>query len=149
MSYQYLVTKGRVPGLYNTWADCSAQISGYSGAVYSKVKKGETPAFRYLVTKGRIPGIYDTWAECSAQVTGYAGAIYKKVAMDAANDPELLIQPSSVSVNVVSAKEPAPSSSSSSSSSSSTIPDDMMVVFTDGSCVNNGKPIYLKQQRGV
>lgn len=32
----------------------------------------------YVVRKGYKPGIYDTWNECSRQVIGYSGAIYKK-----------------------------------------------------------------------
>lgn len=30
----YAVQKGRKPGIYETWADCEAQVKGFSGAVY-------------------------------------------------------------------------------------------------------------------
>lgn len=30
----YAVKKGRIPGIYNTWAECQKQISGFSGAEY-------------------------------------------------------------------------------------------------------------------
>ena len=30
----YAVKTGRTPGAYGTWADCKAQVDGYSGAVY-------------------------------------------------------------------------------------------------------------------
>ncbi|KAL7482776.1 hypothetical protein ACHAW6_008444 [Cyclotella cf. meneghiniana] len=30
----YAVAKGRVPGIYNTWAQCEAQVKGYQGARY-------------------------------------------------------------------------------------------------------------------
>ena len=30
----YAVKSGRVPGLYNTWDECKAQVNGYSGAEY-------------------------------------------------------------------------------------------------------------------
>ena len=30
----YAVKTGRTPGVYGTWADCKAQVDGYSGAVY-------------------------------------------------------------------------------------------------------------------
>lgn len=32
----YAVRKGRVPGIYATWKECSAQTAGFSGAVYKK-----------------------------------------------------------------------------------------------------------------
>jgi len=30
----YVVWKGRQPGVYDTWAECSAQVQGYAGAKY-------------------------------------------------------------------------------------------------------------------
>ena len=30
----YAVKKGKIPGIYLSWGDCSAQVSGFSGAVY-------------------------------------------------------------------------------------------------------------------
>ncbi|KAL3801051.1 hypothetical protein HJC23_002344 [Cyclotella cryptica] len=30
----YAVAKGRVPGIYNTWVECEAQVKGYQGARY-------------------------------------------------------------------------------------------------------------------
>lgn len=30
----YAVKKGKTPGIYKSWADCKAQIDGFSGAVY-------------------------------------------------------------------------------------------------------------------
>lgn len=30
----YAVQQGRKPGIYETWADCEAQVKGYSGAIY-------------------------------------------------------------------------------------------------------------------
>lgn len=34
----YAVKKGRVPGIYETWADCQKQTSGFSGAQFHKFK---------------------------------------------------------------------------------------------------------------
>ncbi|MBB1062288.1 ribonuclease H family protein [Limosilactobacillus fastidiosus] len=34
MSKYYAVKKGRHPGIYQTWAECQREISGYHGAVY-------------------------------------------------------------------------------------------------------------------
>ena len=30
----YAVKKGLIPGIYESWSDCQAQINGYSGAIY-------------------------------------------------------------------------------------------------------------------
>lgn len=37
----YAVRKGRATGVFNTWADCQAQISGFSGAEYKSFKTCE------------------------------------------------------------------------------------------------------------
>lgn len=37
----YAVRTGRKPGLYESWAECRAQVNGYSGAEYKKVKTEE------------------------------------------------------------------------------------------------------------
>lgn len=34
----YAVKKGRQPGVYNSWDECSEQINGFSGAIYKKFK---------------------------------------------------------------------------------------------------------------
>lgn len=37
----YAVRKGRQPGIYRTWDECSAQVNGYAGAVYKGFKSLE------------------------------------------------------------------------------------------------------------
>lgn len=32
----YAVAKGKVPGIYTTWKDCSYNVTGFSGAIYKK-----------------------------------------------------------------------------------------------------------------
>ena len=34
----YCVIKGRVPGIYQNWEDCKAQVNGYKGAKYKGFK---------------------------------------------------------------------------------------------------------------
>jgi len=42
----YAVARGRRPGVYNTWDECFAQVNGYSGARYKKMKcKAEARLF--------------------------------------------------------------------------------------------------------
>lgn len=37
----YAVKQGRTPGVYPTWAECKAQVDGYSGAVYKSFPTAE------------------------------------------------------------------------------------------------------------
>lgn len=42
----YAVKQGRIPGVYQTWGECKAQVDGYSGAVYKSFPTaGEALAF--------------------------------------------------------------------------------------------------------
>ncbi|XP_073127998.1 uncharacterized protein [Henckelia pumila] len=96
MGKSYVVFKGRNPGIYSTWEETDAQVTGFRLAehksyhtredvvkAYTKYmeknhstqaspcapkKKGKT----YVVYKGLNPGIYDTWEETDAQVTGFS-----------------------------------------------------------------------------
>lgn len=43
----YAVRVGKVPGIYNTWEECKAQIDGVSGAVYKSFSSLEE-AERYI-----------------------------------------------------------------------------------------------------
>lgn len=47
MSKFYVVKKGRNPGIYDTWAQCEEQVTGYSGAEY-KSFKNHTEALEYF-----------------------------------------------------------------------------------------------------
>ena len=35
----YAVKNGRVPGIYNSWAECQKQIHGFKNASYKSFKK--------------------------------------------------------------------------------------------------------------
>ena len=37
-SKYYAVVKGKKPGIYNTWGECSSQVTGYSGAIFQSFK---------------------------------------------------------------------------------------------------------------
>ncbi|XP_062507036.1 ribonuclease H1-like isoform X2 [Corticium candelabrum] len=87
----------------------------------------------YAVRRGRIPGIYRTWAECNTQVLRYSGASFKK--FRTLNDANAFIDENSdckklrqledfVICEMKDVKE---------------VKDDCVVVYTDGSCENNGK----------
>ncbi|XP_073128134.1 uncharacterized protein [Henckelia pumila] len=96
MGKSYVVFKGRNPGIYSTWEETDAQVTGFRLAEhksyhtrddavkaytkyieknhstqespYAPKKKGKT----YVVYKGLNPGIYDTWEETDAEVIGFS-----------------------------------------------------------------------------
>lgn len=42
----YAVAKGRIPGVYKTWAECQAQVTGFGGSIFKKFEtKGEAELF--------------------------------------------------------------------------------------------------------
>ena len=69
----------------------------------------------YSVFKGFIIGIYKSWKECEKQVKGYKGAIYKKFKSE--NEANFFLKN-----GLVKDEE-----------------NNVMKVYTDGSCINNGK----------
>ena len=68
----------------------------------------------YSVFKGFNKGIYKSWKECEKEVKGYKGAIYKKFKLE--SDAILFLN------NGVKKEE-----------------RNIIKVYTDGSCINNGK----------
>jgi ribonuclease HI len=83
----------------------------------------------YAVARGKKPGIYSTWDECKAAVEGFSNAKYRK--FNTREEAEKFV------------KNPVISSVKSTSDVSQTdvdhMPEDGLVVFTDGSSLANGK----------
>ena len=93
----YAVRCGLIPGIYNTWDECSKNVSGYSGAEYKSFESREdavkwlgegddsipltlsTDKCYYAVRAGEDPGIYESWEEAKKAI-GYYGndAVFKK-----------------------------------------------------------------------
>ena len=61
----YAVKKGKQVGIYESWADCGAQVKGYSGAVYKSFPTKQE-ALDYLEDKPQLT----TTADCIAYVDG-------------------------------------------------------------------------------
>ncbi|CAN8103363.1 unnamed protein product [Discula destructiva] len=89
----YAVRAGRMPGVYATWAECQANITGFQGAMYKAFptreeaalfaagknpNPGSTPDRFYAVAVGNRPGIYTEWTEAQAAYTGVKAPKYKK-----------------------------------------------------------------------
>ena len=74
MSKIYAVRKGKIPGLYNTWDECKAQVDGFSGAEY-KSFKDENEAKIYLGIASRANNGYEIYVDGSYNVdSGEYGA---------------------------------------------------------------------------
>lgn len=109
----------------------------------------------YAVRIGRRAGIYSTWAECERQVKGYAGAEYRK--FNIKQQAQQFIDNNSDNRRAIRSRSSRRSRSRSRSRSphrpkakkACDHPDvgkvvlfdeNDIIVYTDGSCHNNGKP---------
>jgi ribonuclease HI len=108
------------------------------------------PGGYYAVRTGRVPGIYRTWAECEQQVLHFPNARYKRfnseqeaqrfIAYDVHADNN---SSSSSNNNSTPTQQQTISSPRQISLQSTTVPigytGSTTVVYTDGSCLSNGK----------
>ncbi|KAG5985273.1 hypothetical protein E4U55_007375 [Claviceps digitariae] len=90
----YAVQAGFRPGVYLTYAECSAQTAGFKGAVFkSFTSRSDAEAFAagkkvaassddperfYAVAVGNPTGIYNDWSEAAAAIKGVKGPKYKR-----------------------------------------------------------------------
>ena len=111
----------------------------------------------YAVAIGREPGIYNSWDECERQVKGFSGSAFKSFS-DLSEAREFISRKRSVTLMVTADPNPAETPGQllkrprvepaisrrgkfhrSNIKSYTTDPQDCLVAFTDGSCLNNGK----------
>lgn len=92
----------------------------------------------YAVKRGKKPGVYSTWADAKAQIDGFKNPVFRKFdSIDEAKDfADVMKQTEISSFFDVKPKDP-PSEG-----------DSMLICFTDGSAINNGKP-FAKAGYGV
>ncbi|OAA41388.1 RNase H domain protein [Metarhizium rileyi] len=90
----YAVQAGFCPGVYMTYAECSAQTAGFKGAVFkSFTSRSDAEAFAagekvaassddperfYAVAVGNPTGIYTDWNEAALAIKGVKGPKYKR-----------------------------------------------------------------------
>jgi len=53
----YVVWKGRKPGVFTTWKECSAQVTGFNGAEYKSFEDREAAEYAFLSTYEEYKGI--------------------------------------------------------------------------------------------
>ncbi|KAH6670016.1 putative ribonuclease H [Halenospora varia] len=91
----YGVKAGKIPGVYQTWAECQDMITGFRGAVYKsfptqseasdfvagKVVAGSIKGDKYYgVAVGHKTGVFRDWGEVQELIQGVKGPKYKKFA---------------------------------------------------------------------
>ncbi|MEX1003322.1 MAG: ribonuclease H family protein [Crocinitomicaceae bacterium] len=91
----YVVWEGHLPGIYDDWEKCQAQIKGYPNAKFKSfnsleearaaMKDPEKYAqsdkkkknYYYVVWHGKKPGIYTDWSTVQENIKGVKQPIYK------------------------------------------------------------------------
>lgn len=90
----YVVWEGHLPGIYNDWGKCQAQIKGYPNAKFrsfntltqaqkalkdpdSVAASSKKKTYYYVVWHGSKPGVYTDWDEVRENIKGITGSIYK------------------------------------------------------------------------
>lgn len=92
----------------------------------------------YVVLKGRRPGIYSTWSECQSQITKFSGAIYKKFTNQQQAEYFLKYGQEMTDINLKK-ESPSISSIKKINTIKSKGGHSILYIYTDGSCINNGK----------
>lgn len=78
----------------------------------------------YAVVKGYTPGIFTTWIECQTQVKGYPNAVFQKFTSEL--DANKFIQDYQNVSDVNNSED------------SDDLNNDIIYIYTDGACSNNG-----------
>jgi len=99
----------------------------------------------YAVAVGRVPGIYATWDECKREVDGYKYAKYKKFETKMGADDFIAQHADSKTRNIPSKINVNNSNNNSNILSflgrhTSVEIEPNYYVYTDGACINNGRP---------
>ena len=104
--------------------------------LFKEIPKNKGNSMYYAVLKGRTPGIYKSWSECRDQIDGFSGAKFKKFKTieDANAYMGGIVKPK---VRQTYFK------------TTPTVSGDEIIIFTDGSCINNGKRRDVSAGYGV
>jgi ribonuclease HI len=79
----YVVWKGRKPGVFSTWVDCSAQVTGYPDAEYKSFNTFREARTAYQANYANYAGKHKT-SLTQAQLRAYGQPIVPSYCVDAA-----------------------------------------------------------------
>eukprot|EP00300_Choanocystis_sp_HF-7_P038506 c5552_g1_i1.p1 GENE.c5552_g1_i1~~c5552_g1_i1.p1 ORF type:complete len:150 (+),score=17.53 c5552_g1_i1:394-843(+) len=94
-----------------------------------------TRSKHYAVRVGRKVGVFETWQDCSKQVVGFKGAVFK--AFDSRQQALVFCSNSDPLTQIDTAHVPGPVLPI--PAESKLCPPSLVVAYTDGSCLSNGK----------
>lgn len=106
----YAVARGRVTGVFSTWAECQKQVKGFNGAVFKK---------------------FDSRKDADNFVKGNGSIIFAQLGITDTFVPPPKLHKQTTSTNTAT-------SSPTTTTTITHDPSDI-VCFSDGSCLNNGK----------
>ena len=99
----------------------------------------------YAVRHGRVTGIFMTWMDCEKQIKGFRGAQFKKFSTRI--DAERYVNQSSLTASKKSLKydivNPRQIKRRRTNLSPLCVPNNTIIVYTDGACRNNGTDIAV------
>ena len=117
----YSVRKGRIPGIYQTWDACSAQVTGFPGAIYKSFESREEAEHFLRATSPARPSRARPSGAPSAQTNAPA------------------TQPDTAATQS-GAKPPATRSSPPRPAAAASDLDSIARIYTDGGCLVNPGP---------
>ncbi|BFZ59558.1 hypothetical protein YB2330_000569 [Saitoella coloradoensis] len=123
----YVVVRGRTPGIYREWATCEREVRGHAGAVY-KSFPSEDAAREFLRTGGKSSVPDDSLAAFKA------GSGIKRGVAD-----EIDLTPFKKARTGTDSRSARPRPRPPSPISKSKDKTEWLEVYTDGSCLGNGK----------
>lgn len=85
----------------------------------------------YAVYKGFKPGIYSNWKDCQSQINKYSGSIYKK--FNNLDEAKYFVKYGQIKSNDDLKYKNI------NNISTNNLNNDILFIYTDGSCINNGK----------
>ncbi len=82
----YVVWRGRKPGIYETWADCTSQVTGFAGAKYKSFLTRAEAEFAYRGSSRDFIGKSSARGSGPANSSSIGSPIQKSISVDAACD---------------------------------------------------------------
>lgn len=83
----------------------------------------------YAVAKGKVPGIYTSWSDVQKNINGFKGPLFRK--FSSKDEAQTFVNnhtnKTMSMLNFIERSDPEEN-------------DSCLICFTDGSCINNGKP---------
>ena len=133
----YSVHKGYCPGIYKNWQNCEKQIIGFKGAVFKKFKNDYDSAL-YFYKNGKDLNLNNN----RLRINKYIINLKKKLSIISSDKNEYIINNQENQNNVHDNMSNVDDNMSNVDDNMNNVDDNSenIIIYTDGSCINNGKP---------